>query len=327
MITYILIVAVLIVGFLLITRRQKQAHSTIVNKVNNPFVKLQNKSIEKYSTVTMPSEAMNEDFIDAKFHIGYIDVINAFNDLAPNQRQIFNINNVPCKVSTEYDNKEVSEMLESFIASVNNDIKVNVPAVHSVNSGWDEQVLEPNVKSGWEKVQESLGLPSTLYQKPAVKTQVHLVSFGDVIVYETENEVKYVIKIVIAKEKITEKLVIKVAFVIVKGIVGKEARVLIENIDVLGYLTSQGLGLDRIELDNFYNFDSLEKNNMLDGKTIAGELMNKYDMRRRVMQERIDNSDQDVKDKYATSPSPASYDTYRMTTNIVDDMFVDPKYD
>lgn len=273
-----------------------------------------------------------EKFIEAKFNIGYVDVINAFNNLAPNQRQIFNINNVPCKVSTDYDETEVDDMLSSFVDSVNNDIKNNVMSVHSVNSGWDEQVFEPTVKSGWDKVQESLGLPSSLYVKPPVKTHVKLIDYDNIVVYETENEIKYVMKIILAKEQIPEKLVIKAAFVLVKGVKDRERQhfttsVVIENIDVMGFLTSQGMGLDHQELDDFYNFDSLERNNMISGTTVANELMHKYNMRRKVMQERIDNSDSDVQEKYATSPSPADYATYKGTVNILDDMFKDPMYD
>jgi hypothetical protein len=323
MLTYILIVLCIVVGFLYITRTQKQ---TDRKEILLPQPIKHNERIQK-KIPTINDTYPDDRFVEAKFHIGYVDVINAFNNLAPSQRQIFNINNVPCNVSDAYDKAEVTEMMTSFIESLNNDIKNNVMSVHSVNSGWDEQVFEPTIKSGWDKVQESLGLPTTLYQRPAVKTQVHLVSFGNVLTYETENEIKYVAKVILAKEKVAEKLVIQVAFVMVKGVAGKETNVIIENIDVLGFMTSQGQGIDHIELDNFYNFDSLEKNNMVSGTTVAQELMNKYNMRKKIMQERIDNSDTDVQEKYATSPSPADYDTYKMTTNIIDDMFVEPKYD
>lgn len=320
MLEYILIIIIAIIIVLWMVHKKQSTKHT------------QSQSQKKQSTVLEPASVVvatkpDEYFTDAKFHIGYVDVINAFNNLAPNQRQIFNINNVPCKVTNDYNNKEITEMLNDFVESVNKDIKVNVMSVHSVNSGWDEQVFEPEIKSGWDKVQESLGLPATLYQRPAVKTHVSLDGFSNVVKYETENEIKYDVRIVLSKEKIKDKLVIKGSFVIVKGILGNEARVLIETLDILGFLTSQGMGTDRIDLDNYYYFDSLEKNNMLTGKTIEKELMKKYDMRRKVMQERIDNSDMDVKEKYATSPSPSDYDTYKMTKNIIDDMNVDPVYD
>jgi hypothetical protein len=293
---------------------------------NKPTTETRVQIVPSRPQEVIPSQP-DEYFTDAKFHIGYVDVINAFNNLAPNQRQIFNINNVPCEVTTTYDQKEITEMLSNFVESVNKDIQMNVMSVHNVSSGWDEQVFEPTVKSGWDKTQESLGLPASLYQKPAIRTKVHLVSFSHVVKYETENEIKYDARMVLSKEKIKDKLVIKGSFVIVKGILGNEARVLVEMIDILGFLSSQGMGEDRIDLDNYYYFDSLEKNNMLSGKMIEQELMKKYDTRRKVMQERIEHSDCDVIEKYVQSPSPAEYESYQTTRTILDDMKTEPTYD
>lgn len=320
MLPYILliIIAFIIILWMIHKKRSVDVKSTIA-------------SARVQITPSRPQEVIpnnpNEYFTDAKFHIGYVDVINAFNNLAPNQRQVFNVNNVPCDVSSNYDQKEVSEMINNFVDSVNKDIEMNVMSVHTVSSGWDEQLFEPSVKSGWDKTQESLGLPPTLYQRPAVKTKVHLIDFSHVVKYETENEIKYDARIVLSKEKIKDKLVIKGSFVIVKGILGNEARVLIEAIDIVGFLSSHGMGADRIDLDDYYYFDSLEKNNMMTGKMIEQELMKKFDTRRKVMQERIEYSDCDVKEKYAQAPSPTEYASYQTTRTVIDDMKTEPVYD
>lgn len=318
MLTVILIITIVIIIFLIWMKTSKKQYNENSKNIENlSNIETENVPIIKPNPM---APKVNPNFIEAKFHSDYMDVINAFNDISPNQRQIFNINNVPCKVTHETDIAIVGKIVSDFVSSINDDIKTNVPLVHTVNSGWDEVLPENNVKSGWEKVQESLGLPASLYNKPKLNTKVRLVQFSDVTKYETENEIKYECKIVISKDNVKDKLVIKVSFVHPKSLVGDDTNIILETISVLGYLTNQGLGTDRIEMDNFYQFDSLEKNNMITGKTVATELMKKYKLRQKVMQEQIDGMDLDTQEKYAQSPSSADYDSYKLTQTIFDDM-------
>jgi hypothetical protein len=269
---------------------------------------------------------INPHFIEAQFHQDYMDVISAFNDISPNQRQIFNINNISCQVTHGGDIETVGKMVNDFVDSINNDIHKNVPLVHTANSGWDEVLPEHSEKSGWEKVQESLGLPISLYNKPKLNTKVHLVQFFDVTKYETEKETKYTCKIVISKEQVKDKLVIQVSFV--HPIEIKDVtNIILETISVVGFLTTHGSSTDRIPTDDFYYFDSLEKNNMITGRTVATELMKKYKLRQDVMQEQIDGMELDVKEKYAESPTNADYNSYKVTQTIFDDMLYDKVYD
>lgn len=265
-------------------------------------------------------------FIEAQFHQDYMDVISAFNDISPNQRQIFNINNVPCKVMHGVDIENVGKMVTDFVDSINDDISRNVPLIHTANSGWDETLPEYSGKSGWEKVQESLGLPTSLYNKPKLNTKVNLVQFSDVIKYETETELKYTCKIIISKNEVKDKLVIQVSFVHPKEIQNVE-NIILETISVIGYLSKQGSEGDIIPTEDFYYFDSLEKNNMITGKTVATELMKKYELRQNVMQEQIDGMELDVQEKYAQSPTNADYESYGVTQTIFDDMSNNKMYD
>jgi hypothetical protein len=269
------------------------------------------------------SPPINPNFIESQFHADYMDVITSFNNVSPNQRQIFNINNVPCQVTRNTDVSEVGTIANNFITLVNKDIHQNVPLIHTVNSGWDEVLPEHTGESGWEKVQKQLGLPPSLYNKPVMNTMIKLIQFSDIIKYETENEIKYTSRLVIAKFKVKDKLVIDVSFVIPKGINNNGSNVIIENVHVIGYLTDQGLGTDRMPLDEYYYFDNLEKNNMLTGRTILKELTDKYEVKKKVMQERIDGMDLDTQEKYYNSPTPADYDTYKMTQTIYDDIMTD----
>lgn len=311
MIRIILIIMIIVLIFI-IWRKYKQSTNDVEHMV----------TLNTMPTDKPPfmSPMIEPNLIEAMFHQDYMDVITSFGNISPNQRQIFNINNVPCKVTQETDVSDVGDIVGQFIETLNNDISKNVPLVHTVSSGWDEQLPEQTNESGWEKVQRQLGLPTSLYNKPKMNTHVKLVQFSNITKYETENEVKYKCKIVIMKKKVHDKLVIQVEFVIPKGLINDGTNVIIETIHVLGYLTEQGLGTDRIKTDDFYYFDSLEKNNMITGKTVANELMKKYNLRKNVMQERIDGMDIDTQEKYYNSPSPAEYDTYKLTQTIFDDM-------
>jgi hypothetical protein len=275
----------------------------------------------------MMAPKIDPNFIEAKFHSDYMDVITSFNNLSPNQRQIFNINNVPCAVTKGVDVSKVGGIVDEFIGSLNEDMRNNVPTSRTSSSGWDEILPEHSGESGWEKVQRQLGLPISLFNKPKMNMPVKLTQFSDITKYETENETKYACKIIIAKKKVKDELVVKLSFVVPKGLTNSRTNIIIEHIDVIGYITSQGLGMDRLETDDFYYFDSLEKNNMITGKTVATEMMKKYNIKKKVMQERIDGMDIDTQEKYYNTPSQTEYDTYKMTQTVFDDMFGQKNFD
>jgi hypothetical protein len=292
------------------------------NNVENLSVEILPKSHEhnqKHSTEPI--------FVEAQFHQDYLDVITSFGNISSGNRQIFNVNNIPCKVTHNIDIVDVGKIVEQFIEELNNDIEKNVPLMHTPNSGWDEFMPDRTVESGWDKVQHALGLPSSLFNKPVMNSHVDLVQFSDVVKYETESEIKYKCKIIISKQKVHDKLVIQCEFVLPKGMTNNATHVIPESINILGFLTIHGMGVDRVPMDNLYNFDSLEQNNMLDGKTISKELMNKFSLRQKVMQERVDNMDIDTQEKYYETPSLAEYNSYKNTQTIFDDMFHEKKFE
>lgn len=318
LITIVLIVILILILLLLLFNRTNKNHSKVEK------IKIDDIDEPDASARKLIPQILNPNFIEAQFHQDYMDVITSFNNIAPNQRQIFNINNVPCKVTKNADKNIVGEIVRNFINELNADISKNVPLVHTANSGWDELLPEHCGESGWEKQMKSLGLPTSLYNKPKLRTHVKLANFSNITKYETENEVKYTCCVTIAKKHVNDDLVIKISFVLPKNGTTKNNdngyAVILEEIFVLGFSTRQGLGTDRSPLDDYYYFDSLEKNNMLSGKQISRELMNKYDTRQKVMQERINGMEVDVQEKYDETPSPIEYDSYKLTNTIFDDM-------
>lgn len=315
MLVYIsLIIIAIIILYLLYHKKENLIDIPNTSTTDSEYIEPTTKKVKQTD---------EKNFVPAKYHQDYIDVITAFNNLSPNQRQVFNINNVPCKVSKNVDLDKVEKIISDFINNVNNEIKEHVPSVRSVNSGWDENLPEPQIMSGFEKVQKQLGLPISLYNKPIMKTNIKFISYAGVVKYETENEIKYTCEIVISKGKVKDDLVIQVSFVLVKGLAKEQ--VILEDITVLGFNTSQGLEVNRVLSDDLYRFDSLDKNNVISREEIAGELMKKYNLKRKIMQERIDGDYPEDREKYDT-PSPATYDSYKVTQTIMDDMYGDKQF-
>lgn len=263
------------------------------------------------------------NFIEASFHKDYMDVITAFNTFSSGYHQIFNPNNVPCKVMKNIDNEIVQKIVKNFIKQLNSNIKHDIPSFHQPNTGWDEIVPEQKVESGWEKVQRSLGLPGSLYNEPKMHTKIQLKNIYDITKYETENETRYICKIIISKQKVKDDLIFQCSFVMNSNALQEDIKteyVVVEDIFVVGYLTNQGLGTDRSELDDFYYFDSLEKNNMITGERVVTELMNKNLIRNKIMQEKLERMDPEVQSHYRQLPSLNNYQSYQVTTDITDEI-------
>ena len=164
-ITIIIVVSILIIILLILAKSRRH------------------EAVERLTTIDKPNKTryiaeIDPNFIEGQFHADYMDVITSFNNLSANRRQIFNINNVPCEVTKDVDQHEVYDMLVDFTETLNEDIKKNVPMMHTANSGWDELLPEHTVETGWEKVQKQLGLPTSLFTKPKMHTHVRLSKFS-----------------------------------------------------------------------------------------------------------------------------------------------------
>lgn len=235
-------------------------------------------------------------FMGMQFHNDYRDTITAFNDIAPSQKEIFNYSSLPTD-HTDPPHEEVHGLIKEFIRQLNKNIKYNVSHYRSSNTGWDEPIPDIKGQSGWDKQQEELGLPTSLYSDPAKKSPVKLIKIDDVEKYTTESETKYICTIIIQKINIEDQMIVKISFVknnrdingdrqffkdLEMGSLdtntsqeSSEINIMIEEIFIVGFLTDQGIQRGNIT-DNFYNFKGLETNDIIDDKTIMKELIKKY---------------------------------------------------
>jgi hypothetical protein len=272
-------------------------------------------------------------FHELKFHNDYRDIITALNNLVPDKKQKFNIPNIPIKYS-EPEIGEVKNLTYDFINVLNVNLNREVPNNRNKNSGWDEAVVDPNVvQSGWDKIQNSLGLATSIYQKPALNCSVKLVQIRYVQKYETEDEIKYVIDFVLQKNNVSDQIVLKASFVQDKRTLNDEnnffvtknvkMQIIIEDLYIVGYLSNQGLDSRKdYDGDNekYYDYNIMEKNNLTDPKYIQKVLMDKYRIRTEEMEQRNAMLDEEGQNFHRTLPNVYDFSNIQGTRTIFDDM-------
>jgi len=252
------------------------------------LIRISNKKKNKFKA--------NPVFVESQYHEDYRDTITAFNNIAPCQKSVFNQSNIPANFSVLHlDNIDnVKKIVKDFIRAINTNVLNDIPEYRNANSGWDELIPEKKIKSGWDKQMEHLGLPTSIYNNPAKKSKVVLLNIDRVEKYETEDELKYVVFMFIMKKNIKDQLLLKVSFVMNKTSINEdreffdsdkneEKEIIIEEIFVIGYMTTSTVDTSGKKPDDFYNFGDEENQNMLSDKVIVKELIKKYKDRTKEM--------------------------------------------
>jgi|688.fasta_scaffold265698_2 hypothetical protein len=283
------------------------------------------------SSASVVRETLNPNLVNIQFHNDYRDIITAIANLVPEKRQRFNLANIPL-VYSEPETTEVKLMVKDFITVLNDNLSSEVPSNRNKNSGWDEAIVDPNVESGWNKVQKSLGLPVSLYDDPAKKSLVKLIAINHVQKYETDDEIKYVIDLVIQKLNVEDQMILKASFVQDKRPLNDEnnffvsknidMKVVIEDVFTSGYLSNDGPDSNKeydMDKEKYYAYDGLEYNNMTDPKYIQKILMEKYKMRTQEMEQRNALLDNEGREFHRTLPHLYDFSNIKGTRTIFDD--------
>jgi hypothetical protein len=188
------------------------------------------------------------------------------------------------------------------------------------------------MESGWEQSQRALGLPVSLYEKPACKCNVRLIKIDFVQKYETDDEIKYSVVMILQKDNVDDQMVIQVGFVQDKRPMNDEnnffinakidMKIVIEEAFIKGFLSNGGpdAGLQAAGKDQkFYDFDTMEINNMTDPKEIQRILMEKYQIKTQEMEQRNAMLDEEGRAFHRTLPSLYDFSNVKGTRTIFDD--------
>jgi hypothetical protein len=311
-----------------IPNNDKYDDDILKNTIINDVISWDNKSIN--SNVTLPK--INPNLLNNQFHNDYRDVLSAFNTLIPDSQQRFNLANIPLTYS-EPEIKEVKPLINDFINVLNDTIISQIPNAKNPNTGWDEMVPDPNIESGWDKMQKSLGLTPSLYEKPAMKNIVKLILIKYVQKYETDDEIKYAIEFVIQKINVEDQMYLRGTFVQDKRPLRDEnnffvdsnvqMKIIIEDLFVLGFLSKDGDNVEKLfegEKEKFYDYNKLEYNNMTDPKYVIKMLEDNYKKRNIEMNNLVATLDEEGQDFHKKLPTVYDYSNIKGTRTIYDDI-------
>jgi len=281
---------------------------------------------------TLKKNRVKPNLLDVMFHNDYRDVITAFRDIVPTQSQLFNLPNAPVKY-TSANKDEAKKILVGFIKNLNMYIKSNVSAVRHASSGWDDAIADPNVESGWDRVQRQLG-NKPIHKKPLGPTEVKLISVEKVDKFETEDETKYDCLIVIQKNKAKDQMLVKISFVIDKSGLFNEDNffksekvnliITVEEIAIEGFLSDNGQDSTTLyenTKEKLFAFDqSMEQNGMTDPKDIQRELLKHHRLREKEMNYRNSLLDEHGRDFHRNLPQVTEFENIKNTRTIFEDM-------
>lgn len=273
------------------------------------------KNNSKYSTNN--NQNINNDYFNrCQFHSDYIDVLDSFKNISAG-KQIFNINNFPCTTEKDIDITKVGEIVDNFI----NDLKENVMDTDYVTRentlSWQSALPHQKYTDGFEKVRKHLGLPEKLYKDPILKTEIKLEEYSNIVKCETDTDVRYSVNIIISRNKSKDKLSATVKFVYDKK---NPTSIIVEDININGFILYEQVGKSYEDVNKFYDFKSLDNNNMFESNDVMKELDYKLQVRNKLMQEQIDNLNPD--DKYMhMSINPNEYAAYDNVQTIYEDVY------
>jgi hypothetical protein len=235
-----------------------------------------NNNIENDNN-NVTSSITNPYFVPNQFHTEYKDILTAFDMIVPSNKPLFNRSMLATSY-TVVPASEVSIMIKTFIKTLNKTIKFDITDYENVNRGWKNIMPNYTCESGWERQMKVLGLPPNLYNTKLVRSKVKIIKIDKVDKFATDSQIQYQIYMIIQKITSEDQLVIKVNFVLPNIDYSKykdKINLEIENIYVVGFLTTHSYG-STAERSDFYSFENIEKDNMLNQKEIIEQLKEKY---------------------------------------------------
>ena len=225
---------------------------------------------------------VNENFLEMQFHQDYRDTFNAFELIVPNVKELFNKSDLPIINITKPPQSEIKKLVTKFIREVNSVVKNHVNDNLSPDD-WGNNLPEKDFTAGWEKHMSELGLPTSIYNKPAGRQPIRLIKIDHAEKYETNDEIRYFIFLIVQKKNVKDQMVLKVSFFLTKTDLNLdreffdkdknayETAIAIENISIIGFLVNHSYG-KQSNREKLYNFGNLlDRNNGGGGHAIINQ--------------------------------------------------------
>lgn len=285
--------------------------------------------------------SVNPEFIEQQYHKDYNDTITAINGLT-NQKDLFNHGFLPVKES-EPNPANVRELVKLFMNKLNTEVHHNVTEYLHVNSGWSDHGKRRREKSGFEEQMEELGLPGTLYTEPADKAKVRLIKIDKTEKFSTDDQIRFIIMIIIQKENVSDQMVLRLQFFMEKedlhnnrddranffekGLSNShntndtsminDAKVIIEQVFTEGFLTN---GKNKSKMDGFHDYGNIMRvDGIMDQRKLLQVMKKKHAERSKELSSFMCSLDDETKQIHDV-PGLDSYASYQNARTILDDL-------
>lgn len=285
MIKYIILLIIIIITFVILTKQTDEEYDEIT------YVKKHKKVKE---------DKLNTYFNNVQFHNDYRDIITTLTFLST-QKQMFNLGNRAVH-KIDVSETEIKNIINEMIDLINERNKT-LPSTFNINIGWNNVLPEKSslVKSGWDKQQENLGLPKSLYSDMSGKRDIKLIQITEYDKFETTKEIRYSITCIIQKQDVADQMVLHLLLTKEK----QKNELYIEEFLVNGFLTNYYTGAT-LPLHMQPVSHTGEASNITSDKSIMDILENRLDYTENMMADFTNNLDTDTKQFVQSMPTERS---------------------
>ena len=288
--------------------------SQILSKPNIPLVQKDIvNNIKKYKydlPPTLKTKKINKYFIDNQFNNDYRDVMTALVEISPNQRKLFNLQELPVQTTIYKTDPplEAYKLVVQFINQLNIVIK-KLPETRDIINNYNNYLPmtsqdQAYVKNrGINQFYNEIGVDFNLYADVPINAPVELIDIVDIQKEYTVTETKFIISFVIKKilKSVQDQMKLTVHFIMRNSPIEAESilqqnledtdfkqKVAVEFIFTDGYFTNsfdspfEKYGRDNNKISSpytddgaFYDFNQLGKNELMSEHQIITELNKK----------------------------------------------------
>lgn len=273
---------------------------------------------------------INSEFLEMQYNKDYNDVITAINNLTP-QKELFNNSFLPV-VESRPENSNVKKLVKWFIKKLNSEINNNVQEYLHTNSGWNDMGKLPRMKTGREEQLENLGIPS-LHTEPADKSQVKLITIDKTEQHTTDNQIRFVIYIIIQKYNVHDQMMLKIQFFMERddnnndfftkslNETNDEQTTTIEQVFIVGYLTNKAN--KKTKMDKFHDYKNIHQTDgIIDQTKVIKQMIKKHRERTNELNVFMASVDDETREIHNVPVN----NKYKNTRTIEDDLHHNPQY-
>jgi hypothetical protein len=243
---------------------------------------------------------------------------------------------LPVKETIPND-ENIKSLVDIFMKKLNSEIDNNVTEYLHTNSGWNDMGKRRRTKSGFEVIMEDeLGLPGSIYNEPTTKANVILIKIDKAKQYTSNDQIRFIVHIIIQKENTKDQMVLKVLFFMERDKQGdvdnsndffkrdintyntEPNTVIIEQVFTVGYLTNN---IDKkTNSDNFHSYKNIiRRDGTIDQERVIKSMLQKHNIRSKELNSFMCSVSDETKQIYDINGLD-DYENIKNTRTIIDDL-------